>query len=47
LTFDIDGLGGYYNGNGFLGVEKISLETHYEYRGTGIDYFFRRRKVRL
>lgn len=38
LSFDLSGAGGLYRGTGTLENGKMTLNTHYEYRPTGIDY---------
>lgn len=45
LSFDLSGAGGLYHGRGSLGAENLTLETRYEYRGTGLDYFLEGKKI--
>lgn len=45
LTFDLLRPGGRYYGRGFLGAETLILETHFRYRGIGIDYHLQGEKV--
>jgi hypothetical protein len=45
LSFDLSGAGGLYHGVGWLGAEKLTLETRYEYRGTGIEYVLEGEKI--
>jgi hypothetical protein len=45
LTFDLTTSSGFYVGRGTLGAEKLTLETHYEYRPTGVDYFLEGEKI--
>lgn len=45
LTFDLSAPSGFYKGRGFLESGTLILETHFEYRGTGIDYRLQGEKV--
>lgn len=45
LTFNLESVGGYYGGRGFLGAGELALETQYRYRGIGVDYFLEGEKI--
>ena len=45
LTFAFGSPGGTYTGTGLLGGGRLILETHFEYRSVGIDYFLEGRKI--
>lgn len=38
LSFDLHAPSGFYIGGGFLEEETLILQTHFEYRGIGLDY---------
>lgn len=46
LTFDLVTSSGSYVGHGFLGAERLILETHFEYRSIGVDYSLQGRENR-
>lgn len=41
LSFDLHAPYGFYTGSGFLENETLILETHFEYRQVGIDYYLK------
>lgn len=45
LIFAFGSPSGTYSGKGQLGGERINLETHFEYRNVGIDYFLEGTKL--
>ena len=45
LKFNLSAAGGSYTGEGFLGAGTLILETHFRYRGIGIDYYLQGEKV--